>query len=73
MARCAFMDAGPQRMRNPRSFEHIETRITPISGNGIHTVIMRFRAENGFGGMSIGTAVATVANSTCAASRFAIE
>jgi len=62
-----------QRMRNPDSFEHIETRITPVSSDGTHKVIMRFHAENGFGGMTIGMAVATVDNSSCSASEIVVE
>ncbi|MEM6413175.1 MAG: superinfection immunity protein [Pseudomonadota bacterium] len=50
--------------RNPKSFKHIETRITPVV-NGKHTLFMKYRAENGFGGMTIGTVTASVSNDTC--------
>jgi hypothetical protein len=52
-------------MRNPSSFEHISTRVTPVNNTGDHTVIMQYRAENGFGGMSVGSAVGEFTNSNC--------
>ena len=54
------------RLRDPDSFEHVETRITP-NKNGRHIVIMTYRARNGFGGMNIEKAYATVSNATCSA------
>ncbi len=54
-----------QRMRDPDSFEHIETLITPVSPQGTHSLIMRFRARNGFGGMSIGEVTAEVETEGC--------
>jgi hypothetical protein len=53
-------------LRDPGSFEHAETRITPEK-NGKHTVFMKYRARNGFGGMNVGTAVAEVDHNTCEA------
>lgn len=64
-AHSAFKQFVQSQMRNPKSFEHIETRITPVNPNGEHTAIMKYRAENGFGGMNIGFAKATVSNATC--------
>lgn len=60
-----FKRAAKSQMRNPGSFEHIETKITPVDGDGRHIVFMTYRAENGFGGMSIGTATASVKQSDC--------
>jgi hypothetical protein len=51
-------------LRDPSSFEHDETRITPEK-NGKHTVFMRYRARNGFGGMNVATAAAQVDHVTC--------
>lgn len=62
-----------ERMRAPNSFEHIETRITPINAAGTHRVVMEFRAQNGFGGMSTGQAIAAVDNVTCVVSGIAIQ
>jgi len=55
-------------LRDPRSFEHVETRITPIDKDGKHTLYMTYRARNGFGGMNVGIAKVTVNNKDCSAS-----
>lgn len=52
------------RLREPSSFEHIETRVTPVK-DGTHTALMRYRARNGFGGMNVGTVVSTYAHDGC--------
>tara|TARA_R110000851_G_scaffold80625_1_gene177313 strand:+ start:274 stop:618 length:345 start_codon:yes stop_codon:yes gene_type:complete len=52
------------KMRDPKSFEHIETRIAPVS-NGQHTTVMTYRGRNGFGGMVVQTEYATISNSSC--------
>ena len=52
------------RMKDPKSFEHIETRIAPVS-NGQHTAVMTYRGRNGFGGMVVETEYTTVSNSSC--------
>ena len=54
-------------LRDPDSFEHIETNIWPVTPKGEHQLMMRYRAKNGFGGMTIGKVVATVKNSDCSA------
>lgn len=52
-------------LRDPDSFEHIETKITPVNDKGMHVLMMRYRARNGFGGMNLGSLMATVNNSDC--------
>lgn len=59
-------------MRDPDSFEHISTRVTPEK-NGEHTIIMEYRARNGFGGMNIGTALGTYSNATCKSVVLSVE
>ena len=54
-------------MRDPKSFEHIETRITPKNPQGDHQLVMQYRAKNGFGGMTVGAVVASVRNNDCSA------
>ena len=54
-------------LREPSSFEHVETRITRADRKGNHKLFMRYRARNGFGGMNIGMVVATIRDSDCAA------
>ena len=51
--------------RNPDSFEHIESSATAIDAEGHQHIRMKFRAQNGFGGMSIDTAEAIVSNPGC--------
>lgn len=53
-----------QRLRDPGSFEHDETRVTPAK-DGVHTLYMTYRAKNGFGGVNVETAVATYSNDNC--------
>lgn len=56
-----------QNLRDPDSYEHIETSITPVNDKGTHTLFMKYRAKNGFGGMTIGQVVATIQNAGCSA------
>lgn len=68
-----FKRAAKAQMRNPASFEHIETRITPVDQDGRHVAIMTYRAENGFGGMTIGTARASIKSSDCSFAILSLE
>ncbi len=52
-------------LRDPESFEHDSTRITPVDKDGNHIVAMTYRARNGFGGMNVGNAIATVRQADC--------
>lgn len=54
-----------ENLRDPSSFEHIETRITPVNSDGKHELFMEYRANNAFGGKVGGFARATVENSNC--------
>ena len=51
-------------MRNPSSFEHVETAIYP-NDKGEHGVWMTFRAENGFGGMNVERRYGRIDHETC--------
>lgn len=53
-------------LRDPASFEHIETKITPVN-NGQHTLFMKYRAKNAFGGYVINDLVAKIDHDTCRA------
>lgn len=56
-------------LRDPDSFEHVDTLITPVGGEeGKHGITMTYRAKNGFGGTNLGRALAQVDPETCAAS-----
>ncbi|WP_041523615.1 zinc ribbon domain-containing protein [Gilvimarinus agarilyticus] len=52
-------------LKDPDSFEHIETRLGPKDENGNHLLAMKYRAKNGFGGMTVGGVTASVSNATC--------
>lgn len=52
-------------LRDPDSFEHIATKITPVNDKGEHGLMMNYRARNGFGGMNVGSLLANVKNSDC--------
>lgn len=68
-----FRHAVRDRMREPDSFEHIETRVAPVDEDGMHTIIMQYRARNGFGGMNVGTALGQYRNSDCSFTILSIE
>ena len=47
-----FVNLVKNRMNDPDSFEHVETRVTPVqSDTGKHVIIMEFRGRNAFGGL----------------------
>ncbi|WBX85802.1 hypothetical protein [Sphingosinicella microcystinivorans] len=46
-------DAVKASLRNPKSFEHIATIRSAVGKDGRFGVIMRYRAQNGFGGMNV--------------------
>lgn len=49
-----------RRLRDPSSFDHIATRITPVNARGEHTMLVQFRARNGFGGLGVQVATLTL-------------
>jgi len=61
------------RLREPGSFEHVETRIAPVDAKGQHTVVMTYRGRNGFGGMNVENAVGTITNAGCTLLSFVTE
>ncbi|MBY3211502.1 SHOCT domain-containing protein [Rhizobium laguerreae] len=61
----ALVDAVTKSLRDPSSFEHDETRISPVNPQGQHFVVMTFRAKNGFGGTNVGSATGMIRQSDC--------
>lgn len=53
------------KLRDPESFEHIETIIKPVDDKGINPLMMHFRSRNGFGGMTEGYTMAFLTNANC--------
>ena len=62
----SLVDQVKRQLREPTSFEHVETDIQP-EVNGKHSITMEYRARNGFGGMDVATAEGTVDHETCEA------
>src|SRR5438067_1109193 len=60
----SLVDQVKRQLREPDSFEHIETDIQP-EVNGKHSITMEYRARNGFGGMNVATAEGVVDHETC--------
>ena len=60
-----IVDALKESLRDPDSFQHVETRITPTDAKGNHMLLMKYRARNGFGGMNIGQLAAIVKDADC--------
>lgn len=68
-----FVALVKQRLRDPGSFEHVETTITPVDERGEHRILMKYRARNGFGGMNLDIAAGTVRQSDCSATLSSVE
>jgi hypothetical protein len=52
-------------LADPRSYEHIETRLTKVKDTGEQGFIVKFRAKNKFGGYVVSEAIGTIDNQTC--------
>ena len=52
-------------LKDPSSFKHIETRITPVSPKKRHTIFMKYTATNSFGGRVPGSVSAVIDHETC--------
>lgn len=60
----ALENAIKASLRDPKSYEYVETRIAPVQ-NGEHGLAMTYRARNGFGGMNVSRVAAVVDHETC--------
>lgn len=60
-----FESAIKGRLRNPASFEHVESRIGPVD-DGAFAVIMTYRATNGYGAVDTAIAMGEVRLRDCA-------
>lgn len=67
------VSAVKSQLRDPSSFEHVQTRVSPMSESGEHRLVMTYRAKNGFGALTGGQAVATYRNATCTAQIVSID
>ncbi len=69
----ALKEAVKRQLRNPRSFEHVETVRSPVDEKGTFGLIMTYRAENGFGGMNVDAVGVEVDADTCRFRRASTE
>lgn len=60
------------RLRNPSSFEHVQTQSTPGTA-GVMIATMKYRATNGFGAVDTAIATGEVRLSDCAARILTME
>lgn len=61
------------QLRDPSSFEHITTRITPVDDAGNHRLVMTYRAKNGFDALTTGVATESVRNAGCEATMQSVD
>ena len=54
-----------RQLNDPSSFEHSETRVTPVDENGEHRLVMEYRARNAFGALILQRLIATYRSSDC--------
>lgn len=62
-----FVDLVKAKLADPDSFAHVETRVYPVSTKGMRTVVMRFRARNGFNAVRPGVASGAIDPRDCRA------
>lgn len=63
----SFVETVKAGLRDPDSFEHIETTIAPATAKGHRPIEMKYRARNGFGGMNVEEVAGVVDPETCKA------
>lgn len=68
----AFIDEVKETLRDPSSFDHVKTFASTVNLDGSQYITMQFRARNGFGGLNIGIAKATIRNDNCVIARWAM-
>lgn len=61
----AIKEAVKSALRAPESFEHVETATYPVDSVGRNKIIMTYRGQNGFGGITVERAVGSFDNTTC--------
>ncbi|WYK06376.1 hypothetical protein DWF04_022270 [Cereibacter sphaeroides f. sp. denitrificans] len=60
-----FVSAVKARLRNPDSFEHLETRVLEVDEEGRNIVVMAFWMRDRFGEKKMETALGSFSNKTC--------
>lgn len=54
-----------QSLRDPDSFELINSYASPVKADGLQRIRFEYRARNGFGGMNVEMASAVISNADC--------
>ena len=52
-------------LHNPRSFEHVQTKVRILRDSGLPVAVMEYRAENGFGAIRTATVSAFIGLDDC--------
>lgn len=60
-----LVDEVTKNLRDPDSFEHVKTFASAVKPGGQQYITMEYRARNGFGGLNVAHAKATVQNDGC--------
>jgi hypothetical protein len=61
----ALKESVKASLRNPSSFEHVQTVFSPVDEHNTFGLIMTYRAQNGFGGMNVEAVGVEVNATTC--------
>ncbi|TPL01370.1 hypothetical protein FJ938_20845 [Mesorhizobium sp. B2-4-14] len=61
-----------ERLRDPDSFQHSTTKTSEPDKSGHRTVLMEYRAKNGFGGYNVGYATGSLNISDCTITDFGL-
>lgn len=64
-----FVDDLRPTLVDPASFQHVETRISPLTPQGDHLLVMDYRARDAIGLLRPGRATAVVRGKDCRATR----
>jgi hypothetical protein len=65
-----FVKQVKQRLNDPDSFDHVETVTWPVRDDGRNSIMMTFRAKNGFGGVITSKAMGSINGLNCSDALF---
>ena len=68
-----FVRLVKDKMNDPSSFQHIDTKVSAVLGDGYHAIDMRFRGKNAFGGVVQNRAKGTYRHAGCRATLLSIS
>jgi hypothetical protein len=66
-------EAVKKRLRDPDSYEFVDTERTPVNSAGKFGVILTYRAHNGFGGMNVEKIAAVVRAESCSSREVSVS